>query len=144
MGGAGRGGAVPANLDIGNLTITLIDAVNSYFARNPFRTGGQPTAVLLHLDLVLAAGPTTHGAQNQTYAQANGVLNQTVLDIQSADTAKTEKFPDGSAGFVINAVGVFPIKLANTGTAIARLSLRLMMPVNDSTLLDTTAPILTA
>ena len=138
------GGAVPANLDISNLTITLIDAVNSYFVRNPFRTGGQPKAVLLHLDLVLAAGPTTDSAQNQTCAQANGVLNQTVLDVQSVDTAKAEKFPDGSAGFVVNAVGVFPIKLANTGTAIAKLSLRLMMPANDLTLPDTTAPILTA
>ncbi len=84
---------MPANLDIGNLTITLIDAVNSYFAHNPFRTGGPPTAVLLHLDLVLAVGSTTDGAQNQTCAQANGVLNQTVLDIQSVDTAKTGKFP---------------------------------------------------
>jgi len=109
------GGVVSVNLDTGNLTITLIDAVNSYFALNPFRTGGQLTACS---------------------TRPSSTYNPRIRP-------KRRNSPDGSAGFVINAVGVFPIKLANTGTAIARLSLRLMMPVNDSTLLDTTAPILT-
>lgn len=123
------GGTVPANLNTGNLQITLIDAGNAYFMQNPQRNDGQPTAVLLVLDLALAGSNVT----------GNGVLNQTVMDVQAVGTATAS-----NGQLYVNAVGAFPITLAKTGTAIANLTLRLVLPVNDATLPDTTAPTLTA
>jgi len=130
------GGQVPAQLSTGGLQITLLDDANAYFLPNKLRTDGQPTAALLTLDLGITGGDV----------QGNGVLNQSVLNVQGVGTASFSKFQGDTYGsLVIDAVASFPLKLVNNGTAIANITLRLVVPApNQTTQPDTTAPMLTA
>lgn len=107
------GTGVNAQLKTGPLTITVLDTANAYFFQNPNRRDGQPTAVVMHLDMTMAG----------TDPNGNAVLNQTVLNVTAVGTVRAFK-----GQLFANAVAQIPLQLANTATAIATLNLQLVLP----------------
>lgn len=113
-----NGDGINAQLKTGPLTITMLDTANAYFFQNPHRRDGQPTALIMHLDMSLAGSDPS----------GNAVLNQTVLNVTAVGTVRAYK-----GQLFANAVAQIPLTVANTNIAIATLNLQLVLPSKMST-----------
>lgn len=106
-------GKVPAGLDTGNLTITLISDANGLLLPNRYSSSNvAPALVMLELDInVSAANNTSNGAftQDITHVQVAGIAtvdqaNQ-ILNIEAVGTIELKVLG------VDNAVGVLALKM---------------------------------
>lgn len=137
-------GVVDTPVTSGPIDGVFVNDVDVYLLANQLRKGVQPTAVRLRFDLGVANQLIAPAGTPESIIQglANGVFNQTVMNIQAAGTAVAADNGD----LIINAVGSFPIKVNRTGTAAIDIELQLVLsaqppePVGD----DVVAPFVTA
>lgn len=137
-------GVVDTPITSGPIKAVFINDVNVYLLANQLRAGKTPTAVRLRFDVAISTKITApRGSKgNVIQSLANGLFNQTVLNIQAAGIATPA--PDGD--LVINAVASFPIKVNRIGNAVIDLELRLILPAVSQPDIgrDTSNPVVTA
>lgn len=131
------GGAIPANLQTGDVTVRFISDATGFVVRNPFRTPDtlpddfqSPLFVFLAFDAAVSATDQT----------GNSVLNQPLLDVQVAGIAAVK---DGA--LVIETAGSMELDLLGVAKAPANLVLSMATTSPDAVApTDTTAPTVTA
>ncbi|HVL00677.1 MAG TPA: Ig-like domain-containing protein [Dongiaceae bacterium] len=126
------GGAVPANLQTGDIKATFLSDVTGFLGRNPFRGADtvpddakSPVFVYLSFDLALTA----------TDSAGNAVLNQTIPHVQATGTARVI---DGN--LTIETVRTLTMDLLGLDLAPAHMVLGIRSDLNASKPEDTTAP----
>lgn len=128
----------------GPIDVNLINDVDVYLMANQLRNVETPTAVRLRFDLGIGTQINAASGTPENFIEslANGVFNQTVMNIQAAGTAVASENGD----LVINTIGSFPIKVNRTGDAAVDFALQLTLPAGDQTPVqdDVTAPFVTA
>lgn len=137
----------------GPIDVNFINDVDVYLMSNDYRNIETPTAVRLRFDLGIGtlitavAGQPGSAEFRQFVVQslANGVFNQSALNIQAAGLA----IPQRNGDLKIATVGTFPINVNRTDNATVDLELTLLLPnkaFEDQTPLqdDVIAPIVTA
>lgn len=131
------GGAIPANLQTGDVTVRFVSDATGFVMRNPFRAPEvnpddiqSPLFVLLAFDAAVSATDET----------GNSVLNQALLDVQVAGLAVVK---EGS--LVIETAGSMELDLLGVAKAPANLVLAMATTSPDTVApTDTQAPRLTA
>ncbi|RLU01321.1 Ig-like domain-containing protein [Ketobacter sp.] len=130
------GGAVPANLQTGDITASFITDVTGYMDRNPYRPystqvddAKSPVFVYLIFDLALTSADPT----------GNAVLNQTIPHIQATGTARIS---DGT--LYIESVRTLEMDLLGLDQAPAHLVLGIQSDLVSVPEPDLTAPVITA
>ena len=131
----------------GPIDVNFISDVDVTLMSNDYRNIETPTAVRLRFDLGIGTLITTPAGtpENIIESLANGVFNQSALNIQAAGLATP--MPNGD--LKIATLGTFPINVNRTDNATVDLELTLLLPneafeEQDELLEDETAPILTA
>lgn len=137
----------------GPIDVNFINDVDVYLMSNDYRNIETPTAVRLRFDLGIGTLITAVAGQpgSQAFSQfvvqslANGVFNQSALNIQAAGLA----VPQPNGDLKIATVGTFPINVNLTDKATVDVALTLTLPnkpLDDQTPLDNDviAPIVTA
>jgi hypothetical protein len=131
----------------GPIDINFISDVDVTLMSNDYRNIETPTAVRLRFDLGIGTLITAAAGTQPAIVQslANGVFNQSALNIQAAGLATP--MPNGD--LKIATLGTFPINVNRTDNATVDLELTLLLPnkafeQQDKLLADTIAPIVTA
>ena len=124
-------GKVPANLNTGDLGITLISDANGLLLPNRFSTSLQaPALVTLEMDIAVSA-------QNNT---SNGAFTQNISHVQVAGYATVDQ---ATQRLSIDAVGAIELKVLGVDNATGVLALRLetdLARAPDPAVPDATAP----
>lgn len=114
----------------GPIDVNFINDVSVYLQGNDFRNVVTPTAVRLRFDLgigtLIRALPTDQ--QGVVEALANGVFNQSVLNIQASGLA----IPRQNGDLEISTLGTFPINVNRTDNATVNFELTLVLPAQSS------------
>lgn len=131
----------------GPIDVNFISDVDVSLMSNDYRNIETPTAVRLRFDLGIGTLITEAAGtpENIIQSRANGVFNQSALNIQAAGLATP--MPNGD--LKIATLGTFPINVNRTDNATVDLELTLLLPneafeEQDELLEDETAPIVTA
>lgn len=137
-------GDVPTPIVSGPIQVEFSSDANVYLQSNDLRNVITPTAVRLRFDLGIGTlvGGSPGSPENIISTLANGVFNQTALNIQGAGIA----IPQDNGDLRISALVTFPIRVNRTDPAIVNAELTLLLPAADQTPVkpDTTAPYITA
>lgn len=137
-------GAVPTPLQSGPIQVQFGTDANVYLMANDYRNITTPTAVRLRFDLnnttLISAAPGT--PEYITQALANGVFNQSALNIQASGLA----IPQDNGDLLISTVGSFPLTVNRSDNLTVDFSLTLRLPAADQTPVqdDTVAPFVIA
>lgn len=141
------GGGIPTPVISGPIDVNFPNDVDVYLQSNDYRNIETPTAVRLRLDLSIGTLITaTAGTQAQQYIiqqLANGVFNQSVLNIQAAGLA----IPRDNGDLEISTLGTFPINVNRTDNATVDFGLTLILPaktIQEDAPVDNIAPFVTA
>ncbi|MBO9469800.1 Ig-like domain-containing protein [Endozoicomonas sp. G2_2] len=131
----------------GPIDVNFISDVDVTLMSNDYRNIEAPTAVRLRFDLGIGTLITEAAGTPENIRQslANGVFNQSALNIQAAGLATP--MPNGD--LKIATLGTFPINVNRTDNATVDLELTLLLPneafeQQDKLVADTIAPIVTA
>lgn len=131
----------------GPIDVNFISDVDVTLMSNDYRNIETPTAVRLRFDLGIGTLITTPAGEPENIKEslANGVFNQSALNIQAAGLATP--MPNGD--LKIATLGTFPINVNRTDNATVDLELTLLLPneafeQQDKLVADTIAPIVTA
>lgn len=135
-------GAVPTPINSGPIQVQFANDADVYLKANDLNNVTEPTAVRLRFDLAISTLIEASADQKTSIIQslANGVFNQTALNIQAAGLA----IPQNNGDLKIDALGSFPILVNRTDRATVDFELSLTLsganqvPVED----DTTPPFL--
>ncbi|WP_006915022.1 Ig-like domain-containing protein [Salinisphaera shabanensis] len=150
LGGEEAGVETP--IDSGPIDVNFINDVSVYLMANDYRNVVTPTAVQLRFDLgigTLVTAALGSDPENFVIQQlANGVFNQSVLNIQGAGLA----IPRGNGDLEIQTLGTFPINVNRTDNATVNFQLTLVLPANPddaevagaSDTQDSVGPVITA
>lgn len=137
-------GKVPTPIVSGPIQVEFSSDANVYLQSNDLRNVITPTSVRLRFDLgigtLISGSPGS--PENVITTLANGVFNQTALNIQGAGIA----IPQNNGDLRISALVTFPIRVNRTDPAIVNAELTLLLPAAKQTPVqpDTTAPFITA
>ena len=134
----------------GPIDVNFINDVSVYLMGNDYRNIETPTAVQLRFDLGIGTLITSSLASDQEnfviQQLANGVFNQSVLNIQAAGLA----IPRDNGDLEISTLGTFPLNVNRTDNATVDFQLTLVLPADPadaeggSGTADNIAPIVTA
>ena len=148
LGGEEAGVETP--IDSGPIDVNFINDVSVYLMSNDYRNVETPTAVQLRFDLgigTLVTAALASDSRNFVIQQlANGVFNQSVLNIQAAGLA----IPRDNGDLEISTLGTFPINVNRTDNATVNFQLTLVLPANPtdgeggSGTEDSVGPVITA
>lgn len=123
------GGGIPTPVISGPIDVNFPNDVDVYLQSNDYRNIETPTAVRLRLDLSIGTLITAAISNSQNYIiqqLANGVFNQSVLNIQAAGLA----IPRDNGDLEISTLGSFPINVNRTDNATVNFGLTLVLPAN--------------
>lgn len=122
------GGEVPTPVISGPIDVNFINDVSVYLMANDYRNIEGPTAVRLRLDLgigtLITAALNSDSEKFIIQQLANGVFNQSSLNIQAAGLA----IPRDNGDLEISTLGSFPIKVNRTDDATVNFGLTLVLP----------------
>lgn len=137
-------GKVPTPIVSGPIQVEFSSDANVYLQSNDLRNVITPTSIRLRFDLGIGTlvGGSPGSPENIISTLANGVFNQTALNIQGAGIA----IPQDNGDLRISALVTFPIRVNRTDPAIVNAELTLLLPASKQTPVkpDTTAPFITA
>lgn len=137
-------GDVPTPILSGPIQVEFSSDANVYLQSNDLRNVITPTSVRLRFDLGIGTlvGGAPNSPENIISTLANGVFNQTALNIQGAGIA----IPQDNGDLRISALVTFPIRVNRTDPAIVNAELTLLLPAANQTPVkpDTTPPFITA
>ena len=123
------GGEIATPIDpSGPIDVNFINDVSVYLSGNDYRNIETPTAVRLRFDLGIGTLITAMDQENLVVQQlANGVFNQSVLNIQAAGLA----IPRDNGDLEISTLGSFPINVNRSDNATVDFELTLLLPADD-------------
>lgn len=135
-------GKVPTPIKSGPIQVQFANDADVYLMANDLNNITTPTAVRLRFDLAISTLIEASAGQQKTLIQslADGVFNQTALNVQAAGLA----IPQQNGDLKIDALGSFPILVNRTDRASVDFELSLTLsganqvPVQK----DSTAPFL--
>ncbi|HET7312936.1 Ig-like domain-containing protein [Salinisphaera sp.] len=137
-------GDVPTPIKSGPIQVQFASDANVYLMANDLSNVTVPTAVRLRFDLAISTLIESGTDQATTLIQslADGVFNQSVLNIQAAGLA----IPQDNGDLKIDTLGTFSILVNRTDHATVDFELSLTLPGGDQTPVqkDKTAPYLVA
>ncbi|WP_353225404.1 Ig-like domain-containing protein [Salinisphaera hydrothermalis] len=137
-------GSVPTPIKSGPIQVQFANDANVYLMANDLSNVTKPTAVRLRFDLAISTliEASTDQATTLIQSLADGVFNQSVLNIQAAGLA----IPQQNGDLKIDTLGTFPILVNRTDRATVDFELSLTLPGGDQTPVqkDTTPPYLVA
>ncbi|MGB7756657.1 MAG: Ig-like domain-containing protein, partial [Salinisphaera sp.] len=137
-------GKVPTPIKSGPIQVQFANDADVYLMANDLSNVTTPTAVRLRFDLAISTLIEASSDQATTLIQslADGVFNQSVLNIQAAGLA----VPQQNGDLKIDTLGTFPILVNRTDQATVDFELSLTLPGGDQTPVqkDTTPPYLVA
>ncbi|MFC3102740.1 Ig-like domain-containing protein [Salinisphaera aquimarina] len=121
----------------GLIDVNFINDVDVYLMANDYRNIEAPTAVRLRFDLGIGTliTATAGTPENIIQSLANGVFNQTVLNIQAAGLA----VPRANGDLAISTIGTFPINVNRTDNATTDFQLTLVLPALPDDQIDVAA-----
>lgn len=135
------GGGVDTPIVANGIKASFIDGVDIYMMGNSLRNVSKPTMVHMRFDLALGTGIKNH---NKNDSLANGVFNQTVMNVVASGLA----IPQPNGDVKILALGSFPAAVNRTGNAVSDFEMTLTLKASDQTTVrvgpDTRAPYITA
>jgi len=137
-------GDVPTPLQSGPIQVQFGTDANVYLMANDYQDIATPTAVRLRFDLnnttLISAAPGT--PEYVVQALANGVFNQSALNIQASGLA----IPQDNGDLVISTLGTFPLTVNRSDDLTIDFSLTLRLPASeqDPVQADTIAPFIIA
>jgi hypothetical protein len=125
------GGGIETPIISGPIDVNFPNDVDVYLQSNDYRTFETPTAVRLRLDLsigtlITAALDPANPKPFVIQQLANGVFNQSVLNIQAAGLA----IPLDNGDLKISTLGTFPINVNRTDDATVDFGLTLVLPAD--------------
>ncbi|WP_123630952.1 Ig-like domain-containing protein [Salinisphaera orenii] len=131
------GGEIATPIDpSGPIDVNFINDVSVYLSGNDYRNIETPTAVRLRFDLGIGTLITAMDQENLVVQQlANGVFNQSVLNIQAAGLA----IPRDNGDLEISTLGSFPINVNRSDNATVDFELTLLLPADDDDQIDVPA-----
>lgn len=131
-------GQVPAGLETGPLTISLVSDANGLLLPNYYSQSTlAPSLVTLQMDVSLAAPTMTDNGKT-----SNGAFTQTLMHVQVAGIATVDQ---ANQRLLIDAIGVLDLKVLGIDNAVGTLALKLSsdLSVPPPTMpADTTAPLI--
>ena len=133
-------GDVPTPLQSGPIQIQFGTDANLYLMANDYQDIATPTAVRLRFDLnnttLIEAAPGT--PEYVVQALANGVFNQSALNVQASGLA----IPQDNGDLVITTLGTFPLTVNRSDDLTIDFSLTLRLPAGEQTpvVADNVAP----
>ncbi|RJS94375.1 Ig-like domain-containing protein [Salinisphaera sp. Q1T1-3] len=137
-------GDIQTPVNSGPIQVQFGTDANVYLMSNDYRSITTPTAVRLRFDLnnttLISAAPGT--PEYIVQALANGVFNQSALNIQASGLA----IPQDNGDLVISTVGTFPLTVNRTDDLTIDFSLTLRLPESTQTPVqsDDVPPFITA
>ncbi len=124
-------GKVPTPIKSGPIQVQFANDADVYLMANDLSNVTTPTAVRLRFDLAISTliEASTDQATTLIQSLADGVFNQSVLNIQAAGLA----VPQQNGDLKIDTLGTFPILVNRTDQATVDFELSLTLPGGDQT-----------